>query len=324
MKSSLSDIAVLLIFFNRPEHFRQVFEQVKQARPSRLYLSCDGARAGNQSDIDRIDECKKVAEDIDWECEVYQNYMTENHGCGNGPKAGIDFMFQREEYGIILEDDCIPSISFFSFCKELLEKYKNDERVFCITGINAEKETAYCPDSYFFGLSGTNCGWATWKRNWEKMDYSLSFVEEPYILSLLKDKNKQLSGKKGLKEIQRMIATNCYVKNGKNISYWDVQWQTVRYLNNQLAIIPKQNMITNIGVGEDSTHAKGVKANTKAGETVGKISFLFNKRYEIKFPLVHPKQMIQNVRYDRRVDRFLYPCFCIRLKNKVKQLFFNR
>ena len=319
MEPYLVDIAVLLIFFNRPDHFRQVFEQVKKARPSRLYLSCDGARADNQSDIEKINECKKIAEEIDWTCEVFKNYSEVNLGCGRGPKAGIDFLFQHEEYGIILEDDCIPSVSFFPFCKEVLEVYKNDRRVFCITGINAEKESLDCPDSYFFGYSGTNWGWATWKRNWIDMDYALSFVEDPYTLSLMRNKNKQLSGKKGLKEVKTMIATNQRVKNGENISYWDVQWQTGRYLNHQLAIIPAKNMITNIGVGADSTHAQTMKKNETAGETVGKISFLFNKRYEIDFPLKHPKYMIPNTDYDRRIDRFLYPSFFIRAKNKLKQ-----
>ena len=301
-----------------------MFEQVKKARPSKLYLSCDGAREGNETDRLKIAECKKIAEDIDWECQVYYNYCDTNLGCGRGPKSGIDFMFQAEEYGIILEDDCIPSVSFFAFCKEILERYKNDERVFCITGINAEKESSDCPDSYFFGYSGTNCGWATWKRNWDKMDYALSFVEDPYTLSLMKDKNKQLSGKKGIKEIRRMIGTNRRIKSGENISYWDVQWQTVRYLNNQLAVIPKQNMITNIGVGADSTHAKEMKEDLSAGEKVGKVSFLFNKRYEVLFPLKHPVHMIQNVRYDRRVDRFLYPNCFVRLVAKLKKIWFKK
>ena len=320
-KPYLHDVAVLLIFFNRPDSFRQVFKQVKKARPSRLYLSCDGARDGNETDAERILECIRIAEDIDWECEVCCNYMEQNLGCGKGPKAAIDFMFEREEYGIILEDDCIPSVSFFSFCKEILEKYKDDERVFCITGINAEKESVDCPDSYFFGMSGTNWGWATWKRNWEKMDYALRFVEDAYTFSMLKSKNRQLSGEKAKREIKLMQTTNQKVKNGENISYWDVQWQTVRYLNHQLAIIPQKNMITNIGIGADSTHAKTIKANQRVGQTVGKISFLFNRRYEMEFPLKHPEHMIQNVDYDRRVDSFLYPNILIRIYNKLKQIF---
>lgn len=318
MKPYLVDIAVLLIFFNRPDNFKKVFNEVKKARPSRLYLSCDGARDGNETDRIKIEECKKIAEEIDWECEVFYNVSDVNLGCGRGPKAGIDFLFAHEEYGIILEDDCIPSVSFFSFCKELLEKYKNDNRLFCITGINAEKESTDCPDSYFFGYSGTNWGWATWKRNWNKMDYALEFVNDSYTLSLMKDNNKQYSGKKALMEIKRMVDTNRRIKAGENISYWDVQWQTIRYLQNQLAIIPQKNMITNIGIGADSTHAQNAKKDVKAGQKIGKISFLFNKRYELEFPLKHPEYMIPNLRYDRRVDRSLFPPFFLRLIRKLK------
>lgn len=324
MQKYLVDVAVLLIFFNRPDTFRCVFEQVKKARPSRLYLSCDGAREGNQDDLIKIAECKRIAEDIDWDCQVYHNYSDVNLGCGKGPKAGMDFMFRQEEYGVILEDDCIPSISFFSFCKDVLEKYRDDERIFCITGINAEKESKDCEDSYFFGVSGTNCGWATWKRNWDKIDYQMRFMQAEYIGKLLLENSKLWNGKRrAIKEYKRLYNDYERISQGENVSFWDEQWHMVRQLNHQLCVIPSKNLITNIGVGADSTHAKTVHADLKRGETVGKPSVLFNRRYEIEFPLKHPDYVIQNVVYDKMFKKAFYDNFWLKVKWKLKTLFYK-
>ena len=320
MKPYEVDVAVLLIFFNRPDNFQKVFEQVKLAKPSRLYLSCDGARVGNINDIKKIAECKKIAEDIDWECEVYQNYSEENLGCGRGPKAGIDFLFSREECGIILEDDCVPSISFFRFCKEMLEMYQNDQRIYMITGLNSDKVSADYEESYFFGYSGANWGWATWKREWDKLDYEMKTTENRHLMRLLENHTKTVTPR-AFHFTKQMKKTYRRIKNGENISYWDLQWQIQKFTNHQLAIIPVKNLITNIGVGEDATHIKSTRVNKKIGETIGKISFLFNKSYEIEFPLKHPNYMIPDIYYDRRVDRGLFPNVMIRMFNKLKQLF---
>ncbi len=312
-----TDIAVLLIFFNRPDNFKKVFEQVKKARPSRLYLSCDGAREGNQNDVVKIAQCKEIAKDIDWECEVYENYSDVNLGCGRGPKAGIDFMFQREEYGIILEDDCIPSVSFFRFCKEMLEKYKDDRRIYMVTGLNSDKESLSCEDSYFFGYSGANWGWATWKREWEKLDYELQITKDAPTMKLLEQHTKTITPR-AFHFTKQMKKTYQRLQNGEDISYWDLQWQIQKFTNHQLAVIPQKNLITNIGVGEDSTHAKHTRADKTAGQTVGKISFLYNRQYELQFPLKHPQHMIPDITYDRRVDRGLFPVLAVRIVQKLK------
>ena len=130
------DIAVLILFFNRPKMLEKVFEQVRLARPSRLYLFQDGARAGRPDDIENVAKCREVVSNIDWECEVHTNYQEKNLGCDPSEYVSQKWMFENEEMGIVLEDDDVPSQSFFPFCKELLERYKNDERVNMICGMN--------------------------------------------------------------------------------------------------------------------------------------------------------------------------------------------
>ena len=138
------DVSVLMLFFNRPEHFREVFEEVKKARPARLFLYQDGPRG--ERDMPGIEACRQIADDenIDWECEVHRMYQEKNFGCDPSEYLSQKWAFSMTDKCIVLEDDDVPSQAFFPFCKELLDKYENDERVWMIAGFNAE-ETASTP-----------------------------------------------------------------------------------------------------------------------------------------------------------------------------------
>ena len=139
MKNALVDVAVLILFFNRPNQLSQVFEQVKKARPSRLFLYQDGPR--NEKDLPGIEACRKVVADIDWECEVHRLYQTRNYGCDPSEYISQKWAFSMADKCIVLEDDDVPSVSFFRFCKELLDKYENDTRISMIAGFNHEETT---------------------------------------------------------------------------------------------------------------------------------------------------------------------------------------
>jgi hypothetical protein len=314
VNKNLETAPVALVFFNRPHALSKVFAEVKKAKPTILFLIQDGPRKDNNDDIIKVAECRKIVEQVDWDCDVRRNYSAENLGCGRRPFTGISWVFSKVDRAIILEDDCVPSQSFFPFCSELLERYLHDERVFLISGMNMELKTATCKESYFFGYSGTNWGWASWRRCWEKVDYNMDFVNDLYTIRLLKEKLKMISGKKGLNEIKIFIETNERLNRGENISYWDVQWQTVRYMHSQLSIIPAKNMITNIGIGEGATHSKIID---KRKPNKGKINFFFNDRYEIDFPLAHPRYLLQNIDYDKKVDARIYPNILIRAIRKA-------
>lgn len=162
--SYICETPILLIFFNRPTAFAQVFEKVREAKPKTLILAQDGAR--NERDHAGIQACRKIAESVDWNCEVIRDYSSENLGCGMKPFTAITNALQKFEKIIILEDDCIPSQSFFRYCDELLERYKNDDRIAYISGLN-HFERWDCGDyDYFFSRAASIGAWATWQNRW--------------------------------------------------------------------------------------------------------------------------------------------------------------
>ncbi len=157
MKPALVDVAVLILFFNRPKQLSQVFEQVKIARPSKLFLYQDGPRG--EKDIPGIEDCRKIIEDIDWECDVHTLYQEKNFGCDPSEFISQKWAFSNVDKCIVLEDDDVPSISFFTFCKEMLDRYENDNRITMIAGFNNEEVTKDIPYDYFFASTFSIWGW---------------------------------------------------------------------------------------------------------------------------------------------------------------------
>ena len=308
---------VLLIFFNRPDTLKIVFEEVRKAKPQKLYLAQDGARENRPDDIENIKKCREIVKNIDWECEVFTNYLEKNCGCGRGPQRAINWLFENEEEGVILEDDCVPAPSFFTFCTEMLERYREDERIFLITGCNSELQSLEVKESYFFGYAGTNSGWATWKRNWVKMDYACSWVSNEAVCKSVRHLISTVNKTAAKCEIKSFIETNKLVNSGVNISYWDVQFQAIRYLNHQLSIIPQKNLITNIGLGATSSHAQGAKIPKKEHSTIGKINVTYNRRFDFDNSFVHPEFVVENINYDKRLYGYLYPPFVVKLVKKI-------
>lgn len=308
---------VLLIFFNRPETFAKVFEKVKKTKPKNLILVQDGPR--NQKDEQAVLACRKIAEDIDWDCNVVKDYAKENMGCGMRPQTGISKALELFEEVIVLEDDCVPADSFFQYCDELLEKYKEDERIAYISGLN-HFENWKCKDqSYFFTKTGAIHGWATWRRVWSKYyDYHVQGIENSYILNLTK---KQFSNKviaqNRVKNWQRARQS---AKNGEKLSYWDNQWGFVKYVQSMLVIVPKNNLISNIGGGAASTHAQSLK-NTSFQKYK---NFIHIPVHEVVFPLRHPEYVICDTEYDALVYKIMAGNPVRRTLAKAYRKIFNR
>ncbi|WP_266204815.1 nucleotide-diphospho-sugar transferase [Pontibacter kalidii] len=276
---------VLLIIFNRAHTTQKVFDRIRQVRPSKLYVAADGPRPHVATDAERCAETRRIVEQVDWECEVKTLFQEQNMGCGVAPSRAISWLFEHEEYGIILEDDCIPSKSFFWFCQELLEKYKNDTRVMHISGNNYldgwRRDSDY---SYYFSDKVNSWGWATWRRAWQLYDFNLGNYPE------LKDKG-YLNGifLNKLEETYRLSKLEETFTNIQKGDVWDYQWEFTVYSNSGLCIVPEVNLVRNIGFGEDATHTFNLH-DKKA------------KVYEeeIAFPLRHPKFVIRDVESDRR------------------------
>jgi hypothetical protein len=160
--------AVLFLVFNRLDTTKQVFEAIRQAEPPRLYVAADGARANKEGEADKAQAVRDyIMQNIDWEYEVKTLFQEENLGCKYAVSGAIDWFFENEEMGIILEDDCLPSQSFFWYCEELLKKYKDNTRVWHIGGTNTEIISKDILSSFYFSQLNNIWGWATWKSQIE-------------------------------------------------------------------------------------------------------------------------------------------------------------
>lgn len=183
MKPFLVDVPVLILFFNRPEPLSQVFDQVKAARPSTLFLYQDGPR--NEKDLKGILACREIVDKIDWDCEVHRKYQEQNFGCDPSEFISQKWAFSIVDKCIVLEDDDVPSVSFFAFCKEMLDRYEQDTRITMIAGFNNEETTADIPYDYFFSSTFSIWGWASWKRVVDQWDEHYTFLDDSFNMNQL-------------------------------------------------------------------------------------------------------------------------------------------
>ncbi|WP_300698438.1 hemolysin activation protein [Bacteroides sp.] len=306
MHKSNIDIAVLLIFFARPEQTLRVFEQIKIARPSQLFLYQDGAREGHSSDVEGIDACRKIVEDIDWECVIHRWYQEKNVGCDPSEYYAQKWMFQYVNKGIILEDDDVPSQSFFPFCKELLDKYENDLRICMISGYNI-MDTVNVEADYWFSSRGPIWGWATWKRTIDSWDSTLSWMDDNETVAKLRA-NGTLTNS----------AWNTYIRHrASGREHYEDFISSTRMINGQLSIIPSKNLINNIGVAVNSTHtAADMNQMSKRQKS------LYEKKvFDYKFPLKHPKYIFDDKALTAKLMSWLQSSFLERISNKLRKGF---
>ncbi len=295
-----TNVPVLMVFFNRAEPLKQVFEAVRAAKPSKLFLAQDGARDGNESDAEKVKKCRQVVSGIDWDCEVFYNYSDVNLGCGKRMSSAISWAFESVDRLMILEDDCVPGADFFPFCEELLEKYKDDYRVAMISAMNQiEEYHNFNDDSYIFCNSGAIWGWATWKRQWETYDFEMSFVDRLNVFDKIKTSNHPKYYRRSLlAQGKDRVKT---VKEGRRLSSWTFQFTMCRLLNHQLTLVPAVNMVSNVGLTSESTHASGnIKQIPKGLRPV-----FFMPIHNMEFPLKHSECIYCDDYFDKKVWRLM-------------------
>ena len=273
------DVAVLLIFFTRTKITTRTFEQIRKARPSKLFLYQDGPRPGRKDDVQNIIECRNAIEKaIDWDCEVYRMYQEKNYGCDPSEYISQKWMFSIVDKGIVIEDDDVMSVSFFKYCKDLLDKYENDTRINIICGMNHLGVYKDCPYDYFFVRSGGSIwGWATWKRTIDQWDSTYAFLGDKYAERNLKNEFGEVSANMLLKTCKR------HLDSGRE--HYESILGSFALLNGTMNIVPKYNMTCNIGVDAESTHS--VSDISKLPRAIRKQ--LYMKTYELSFPLKHPR-----------------------------------
>jgi hypothetical protein len=296
-----SKVPVLVLGFNRPDGIRQLFAMLSVIQPEQLFFAVDGPRAGNLDDHERVDQTRKLIELIDWDCDIQTQFQSENLGCARGVTAGIDWFFSKVTEGIILEDDVIPVESFFQFSAELLVRYRDDQRVWCISGSNRLPSGELPPDySYRFSAIPQVWGWATWRDRWEK-----------YSLDISNWRANGLSHYKLLKTVGyspsafAFWSANFDLMARMAVDTWDTQMVNAAMRNSALAVIPNVNLVDNIGWGTDATHTVELPPYIQpAGE--------------VQFPLKHPEVSV-DTKADRAMNKLVYQATPIGLARQFQR-----
>jgi hypothetical protein len=290
------DIPILILLFNRPDTTQEVFNQVKKVQPKRLFLAADGARENVPGEKERCEEAKKIAGQIDWPCEVKTLFQTKNLGMLHGPATGIDWFFENVEGGIILEHDCVPSLSFFKFAEAMLAKYRDDERVMHISGNNFQQGRLVGEASYYFSKFNHVWGWASWRRAWKHFDTELKtfpeFKKNDVIRGVWPEKNKA--------KVFLKIFQNVY--SGKLVA-WDYVWTYSVWAQGGLSILPNVNLVSNIGFGPNATHTnKKDDLMAMATGEIGEITHpkFINSDYgadDFSFRKIYNSSLYKKIRY---------------------------
>jgi hypothetical protein len=278
---------ILFLVFNRPSLTQRVFDEIKKAKPKKLYVAIDGPRKGNQFDLENIEEVIKIVSEIKWDCDFKILKRENNLGCGVAISKSINWFFSNVEEGIILEDDCVPSQDFFFFCESMLEKYRNDSRIMAINGSNPLGHIQV-DSTYFYSKYNFVWGWATWKRAWDFYEFDLT-VESNFQ----RRKNLLKSFKYDLVSVRSWYKHLDLVKNGK-INTWDYQWMYTCWKKNGFTITPKSNLVCNIGNELDPTHG------------VVDASYLNLKQIELIKPIHSPKRFRRNLSIDKKIARYRF------------------
>ncbi len=268
------DIPVLFIIFKRKDVALQSFAQIKKVKPRKLYIAGDGARTNVTGEAEAVEATRRALIDaIDWDCDVKTLFQKDNLGCCMGVYTAINWLFENEEQGIIIEDDCVMRDSFFPFVEEMLTMYADDKRIGMIDGANYITDIEI-PDSYGFSRYKSTNGWATWRRAWKLMDLGMSWRNTVFADSVIKNMGYKSKDMRYWKYRIKAVDLN-------DVSAWDWQWYFTLAAHNMLGIYPKCSLTTNIGFGEGATHTSEKSMPS-----------YYVSHKELEFPLKHPKYVV--------------------------------
>lgn len=254
---------------------------ISEARPECLLIIADGPRLLEPEDASLVEEARAIIEKVDWPCRVLKNFSDVNLGNFDRLNSGIDWAFEQVSEAIILEDDCLPHASFFLYCQELLERYRNDERVFSIRGTELSTQQALTPYSYYFSKHFNPWGWATWKRAWKLHDPEMKWYEEIADISEFDSVWTDLPGESSY--FSQIVESQF---RGLGPKHWDYRVQFTVWSQSRLVIAPQVNLVKNIGFGPAATNLKHEKDSRS------------NLRTQAIGPLIHPPVVVRNLTAD--------------------------
>ena len=271
---------ILLIVFNRPDTTLKVFDSIKKVKPKKLYVAGDGPRYNKYEDKNKTEQVREICKSINWPCELKTLFRDENLGCKYAVSSAINWFFKNEEEGIILEDDTLPSKSFFEFCTFFLNLYRNEKVIWHIGGYKP-KEIKKDNFSITFTRATHIWGWATWRDRWQHYDVERTIQRND--LDLLKKYEYFRGRRKTNKRVK--ILENLF--NGK-INTWDYQWNLCVRIHSGLSVRPNVNLVENIGLNHNDATHKFKKADE-------------NKSFEINIknltlpPWILPNRELENI-----------------------------
>jgi hypothetical protein len=297
---------VAFIIFKRPDTTEKVFEAIRQAKPPKLLIIADGPRADKPGEAEKCAATRAIIDRVDWDCEVLKNYTDVNMGCKRRVSSGLDWVFNTVEEAIILEDDCLPHPTFFRFCEELLEKYRDDKRIMTIGGTNLFIEWKSNIQSYYFSNYFHCWGWATWKRVWNYYDVDMKLWSDPKVKervrAVIADNRQYFNRKKHL--------DNTY--SGK-VDSWDHQFFFMCLAHSGLSIRPSVNLISNLGFTKEATH-------TTVSDPRSNLPLC-----SMTFPLKEPLDIVVDREHDyRQYKKVWQQSLSKRIFNKAKRLLLSR
>lgn len=271
---------VVFIIFNRPDTTLRVFEIIRQVQPPQLFVIADSFRTDKPGEAEKCAAARAIVEQVDWECEVLNNYSDKNLGCQRRVSSGLDWVFNHVEEAIILEDDCLPHPTFFRYCEELLAHYRHDRRIMSIAGVNFQRGQQRTEYSYYFSQFHDCWGWATWRRAWQYFDFEMKLWPSIKNSGMLKNK---LSTSRSFEYWTHKFQSTY----SGDINSWFYRWLFSCWVQSGLGIFPNLNLVSNIGFGKEATH------------TIGNSPYSNMPTEIINFPLKHPSFILQNVEADK-------------------------
>lgn len=269
-------VPVIFCVFKRLDTTKQVFAKIREAEPQKLYVVSDAPREGVLGESEKVEEVRAyIDEHVDWNCELIHHYAEKNMGCGRRISSGISWVFEREERAIILEDDCVPDITFFRYCQEMLEYYENDERILLISGNNPIEQLYHTEHDYLFSHVPFVWGWATWRRVWKLYDYNMDSWPQ-------NKKNTLIKKAIPVKRAYYYYVSEFDALSGENNKHtWDYQFMYTGIINSMYGILPAKSLVRNIGFIEESTHTK--KAPEWIHHGVSSFSFPIKHRETVEW-----------------------------------------
>ena len=287
--SSASETPILLIAFNRPDLTRRTLAAIREGRPGHLLLLCDGPRPDRPDDVARVAAVHEALGEIDWPCRIDRRFSEPNLGCERSVETGLDWAFQLVDRAIVLEDDCVPDPTFFPYAAELLDRYRDNQRVWHIAGNqHGVPTTLFGGHSYAFSTWASVWGWATWADRWQR--HRQLFPRPDGGLPIRTQPAKARSGSLVTRSAKRHFAdvasSDDVITHG-----WDKHWWLTIMSEGGLSTTPALNLVANVGFGNDATHAMSSRVEE---ETTA-----------MSFPLRHPPRVTLSVEVERELELVL-------------------